>query len=293
MGNPGLCASDAFSDWRENMPEFYHAANFFVRHPERAWAIAALFFVFFFISFFLSKVLIRWGDNIRSWILLVPAISWTVFGLLELSCKIEKANIRFDLFVTWPAILGITVICTAWWSLSLLLSLLSSLTKKRFVGSPWEPISLTLLIVLERIGNCLHTLTSTVRVSVKVWLRRDGPKNDPFFGSLYDPARCLRGSWDGIALSPHPRPLSQRERGVGSGSYTDCLRRTEAPRRWPEKRFGRPGRDDVEAAGRPGAVFVTECDTLPDSAVMPAGRSSTASVCRVSRWIACKLDRSP
>ena len=53
MGNPGLCASDAFSDWRENMPEFYHAANFFVRHPERAWAIAALFFVFFFISFFL------------------------------------------------------------------------------------------------------------------------------------------------------------------------------------------------------------------------------------------------
>ena len=74
--------------------------------------------------------------------------------------------------------------------------------------------------------------------------------------------------------------------------HADCLRRIRAPRRWLENRFPCRGRD--EADGLPGTVFFgPECDPLPDSAVMPAGRSSTASVWRVRRWMACKLDRSP
>jgi hypothetical protein len=96
------------------MDEIYHAANVFVSHPERAWVIAAVFFAFFFVS----RTLTRQRRSIRSWILLVPAVSWTIFGLLELLWK--EYNIRIDLLVTWPAILGITTICCVWWSLSLL-----------------------------------------------------------------------------------------------------------------------------------------------------------------------------
>jgi hypothetical protein len=92
------------------MDVFYHAANFFVRHPERAWGIAAAFFAWSFVSLLVNG---RAARGIRSWPLLVPAISWTIFGFLELS--FEKFDIRIDLFVTWPVVLGITAICGAWW----------------------------------------------------------------------------------------------------------------------------------------------------------------------------------
>lgn len=105
------------------MSTLYHAANFFVWRPERAWTIAAIFFAVFAITFLLSKIVEWEGQNIHSWILLVPSVSWTVFGFLEQSSKVERSNIRIDLLVTWPAILGITVICSVWWGLSLVSSL--------------------------------------------------------------------------------------------------------------------------------------------------------------------------
>jgi hypothetical protein len=103
--------------------QFYDVADFFVWHPERAWAIAVIFLVLFVVSLVGGRYLAREGRGWHSWPLLVPAIGWALFGLLELSCKIEKADIRIDLFVTWPTILGITVIFSIWWGISLLIGL--------------------------------------------------------------------------------------------------------------------------------------------------------------------------
>jgi hypothetical protein len=105
------------------MSRLYDTANFFVWHPERAWSIAAIFFVLFVLSFIASRCLKSSGWRIPFWPLLIPAIGWAIFGLLELSCKIERANIRIDLFITWPVILGITAIFSVWWGVSLLIGL--------------------------------------------------------------------------------------------------------------------------------------------------------------------------
>ena len=102
------------------MDVLYHAANFFVWHPERAWGIAAAFFLGFFVGCFANR---RAARGIRSWPLLVSAVSWTVFGLLEWWCMSQKGNIRIDLFVTWPVVLGITIFCSAWWIGSLVIAL--------------------------------------------------------------------------------------------------------------------------------------------------------------------------
>ena len=98
------------------MSRFYDVANFFVWHPERAWVIAAIFFALFVVSFLTSRYAARERRGWQSGPLLVPAIGWAVFGLLELSCKIEKANIRIDLFVTWPTIVGLTAVFSIWWA---------------------------------------------------------------------------------------------------------------------------------------------------------------------------------
>ena len=102
------------------LSQFYEAANFFVWHPERAWAIAAIFFVLF-VGCFVANRCVKWSERrVSFWPLLVSAVGWTIFGLMELSCKIEKADIRIDLFVSWLAILGITTVCCIWWGVSIL-----------------------------------------------------------------------------------------------------------------------------------------------------------------------------
>jgi hypothetical protein len=106
-----------------DMSRFYDVANFLVWHPERAWSIAAIFFVFFIVSLVGGRYMVREGRGWQSWPLLMPAIGWAVFGLLELSCKIAKANIRIDLFITWPTILGLTAVFSIWWGVSLLIGL--------------------------------------------------------------------------------------------------------------------------------------------------------------------------
>jgi hypothetical protein len=109
------CNAASTTEGGENMDIFYHAANVFVWHPERAWAITVVFCTFFFASLALK----RERRFIGSWMLLIPAVSWTLFGFMEQWCKIGKFDIRVDLLITWPAILVITVICCASWCVSL------------------------------------------------------------------------------------------------------------------------------------------------------------------------------
>jgi len=104
-----LLSKDGFMD------KFYNAISFFAWHPERAWVVAVVFFVLFF----LSKKLERKGWTVRSKAIRVPAIAWTIIGFLELTTMIEKSNIRIDLLFTPLLMVGITVYYSILWVLSL------------------------------------------------------------------------------------------------------------------------------------------------------------------------------
>ena len=95
--------------------KFYDAISFFAWHPERALAVAVVFFVLFF----LSRKLERQGWTVRSKAIRVPAIAWTIIGFLEWTTIIQKANIRIDLSFTPLFMAGITVFYSIWWALSL------------------------------------------------------------------------------------------------------------------------------------------------------------------------------
>jgi hypothetical protein len=74
----------------------------FVWHPERAAAVACILFV----GFFVLRSLCRF----QSWPILVPALAWGLFALLEADCKARGANIRLDLLVLCPVLIVVTVL---------------------------------------------------------------------------------------------------------------------------------------------------------------------------------------
>ena len=67
--------------------------------------------------YFASRRLESRGVRARAWIALVPALAWGLFGVLELSSRLERSDIRIDLLVTWPALVVTTVLGTVAWSL--------------------------------------------------------------------------------------------------------------------------------------------------------------------------------
>lgn len=89
-------------------------ANFFVWHPERAWAISAGFLILYIAS----RSVMKRGYCIRPWNILLPSIAWFLFGLGELSSKLEGSDIRIDLMITWPLVALVTVVFTLTWLIS-------------------------------------------------------------------------------------------------------------------------------------------------------------------------------
>jgi hypothetical protein len=78
----------------------YSLAQPFVWHPVRILLVAAAWLV-------LALALFRAARRP----LLVAAIAWAVFGLLEFTAWRERADIRVDLLFTWPALCLITTTC--------------------------------------------------------------------------------------------------------------------------------------------------------------------------------------
>jgi CDP-diglyceride synthetase len=76
----------------------------FVAHPERILAVATLLVVMFLV--------LRYLRHFWSWPLLWSAGFWAGFALWEWWILVQKANIRVDLFLIYPLLLGITI-----WSL--------------------------------------------------------------------------------------------------------------------------------------------------------------------------------
>jgi hypothetical protein len=82
----------------------YGLAQPFVWHPGRALLVAVAF------------ALVALGFRSRGRRpLLVAAAAWALFALLELIAWRERADIRVDLLVTWPALCLITAVCALAW----------------------------------------------------------------------------------------------------------------------------------------------------------------------------------
>ena len=87
------------------MDWLYSLAQPFVWHPGRALAVAV------------ALALLALGFRNRGrWPLFIAAAAWAVFALLELMAWRERADIRVDLLVTWPALCLITVGCLLTWA---------------------------------------------------------------------------------------------------------------------------------------------------------------------------------
>ena len=78
----------------------YALAQPFVWHPARALLVALGWLL----------VALTLPSTVRR-PLFISAVAWSVFALLELEAWRERANIRIDLLVTWPALCLLTVGC--------------------------------------------------------------------------------------------------------------------------------------------------------------------------------------
>ena len=81
---------------------FYDLAQPFVWHPARALVVAL---VWLLAALILPKLVRR--------PLFIAAGAWGVFALLEFEAWRERADIRVDLLVTWPALCLLTVGCVS------------------------------------------------------------------------------------------------------------------------------------------------------------------------------------
>ncbi len=72
-----------------------------VWHPERILCVAAvLLIVFLAVSQF---------RRFQSWPLFGAALAWTLYAFWEFDAKMHRYNIRIDLFVIIPVLLGLTI----------------------------------------------------------------------------------------------------------------------------------------------------------------------------------------
>lgn len=77
----------------------------FVSHPERAYLAAALFAALLAGSVAQARRLSLW----RHLPLLLAAVVWGGFGLIEQQAMANGWNIRVDLFVTGPIVLAVSI----------------------------------------------------------------------------------------------------------------------------------------------------------------------------------------
>jgi hypothetical protein len=77
----------------------YATAQPFVWHPGRALLVA--------VGWLLLGLVVRPGRRA----FLVAAAAWSIFAGLELMAWRQRADIRVDLLVTWPALCVLSLVC--------------------------------------------------------------------------------------------------------------------------------------------------------------------------------------
>ncbi len=97
------------------MDIFWKVANYFNWHPFRAFAVSLIFWCLLLFSYILRG----WRPQVRTLPMLIAAIAWLLFGLLDYWTYRERAYIRLDLLITLPAILLVSAVCWGIWLYSL------------------------------------------------------------------------------------------------------------------------------------------------------------------------------
>jgi hypothetical protein len=93
------------------MSWLYALAQPFVWHAERAAAVAIGLLAFAACARALrAHPPHRWSRS-----LLTAAAAWLLFAALEAEARRERADIRVDLLLTWPALCLVTAGCLGWW----------------------------------------------------------------------------------------------------------------------------------------------------------------------------------
>ncbi len=90
---------------------FFNLGQVFVNEPLRALAIALLFLGFALIDRWLAGFVI----GIKPWVQLVPATGWMLFAINEEHLRAAQALHRFDLAITLPVLVLLTLICAIGW----------------------------------------------------------------------------------------------------------------------------------------------------------------------------------
>ncbi len=93
------------------MEAFFNIGEIFVNEPMRAVAIALLFMF--------CAVIDRWFagfvDDIKPWVQLVPATGWMLFAINEEHMRAAQVTHRFDLPITLPVLVVLTLIAAVAW----------------------------------------------------------------------------------------------------------------------------------------------------------------------------------
>lgn len=95
-----------FAVKRVDLGKILYPMGWFVRNPERILAISCVFFLGYFIISSFSRKL----SSVRSWPLLIPAITWGLYAIWEWFCVIKKGNIRIDLFLIYPILIVASIL---------------------------------------------------------------------------------------------------------------------------------------------------------------------------------------
>jgi hypothetical protein len=114
---------------RADLGKTLYPMGWFVRNPERAFAVSCGFFL----GYLVVRLFSLKSSSVRSWPLLAAAITWVLYALLEWVCTIKKDNIRVDLFLIYPVLLVVSIL-----GLSMSISSLISSFSKRKNGNSIE-----------------------------------------------------------------------------------------------------------------------------------------------------------
>ena len=100
----------------------FYPMGWFVWKPGRVFAVSFVFFLCYLVVCLFKRKL----SAVLSWPLLITAITWGLYAILEWSCTIKKCNIRVDLFLIYPVLIVVSIL-----GLSVSIgSLISSFLKK-------------------------------------------------------------------------------------------------------------------------------------------------------------------
>ncbi len=77
----------------------------FVGHPGRIAMVSGVFIIWFFGVYLLNRKRMQF----QHWSLLACAVGWMLFAMWEGHCNIKEYNVRVDLFVIYPFLMGLSV----------------------------------------------------------------------------------------------------------------------------------------------------------------------------------------